>query len=319
MADLTTLLSKFLEALYTGTASFTGSMTAEQPGIVTTSTDGLVVSNATASTSGVAVQQSPRLRFRSHVWNTTATAADNTDDLFIESVPASGTTPSGLLKIGSILNGAAATYPLTLTSGGALSVLGQVTGTNFLCGAGGQVYWSTRSTMQSTADSQVGFGNNANTTLASVDFGPSGGALTSRRLQKKITGIADNSTTAVFTVTIPNANHACGIRLMFVSSNGSTDAWESTRAMSGMVVLTRVLNADTVAVAVTATDAVIATSAAGATHTLAYAVTAMTGLSSAQQTFTINVVIDDTGNTGANQVMAIAETLNSNITGVTIA
>lgn len=95
-------------------------------GIATTSTDGLNIINNTASTAGVPVQQSARLRFRSNVWNTTPTAANNTDDFFIESVPASGTTPSGLLKFGSSLNGAAATYPMTLTSGGALANAGSI-------------------------------------------------------------------------------------------------------------------------------------------------------------------------------------------------
>lgn len=85
------------------------------------STDGIVEQNTTAATVGIPVQQSPRLRFRSNVWNTTATAATNTDDWFVESVPASGLIPSGLLKIGSILNGAAATFPLTLSSAGVLT------------------------------------------------------------------------------------------------------------------------------------------------------------------------------------------------------
>lgn len=99
-------------------------------GIAATSTDGFTIANTTAATSGVAVQQSPRLRFRSQVWNTTSVAATNTNDFFLESVPVSGTTPSGLFKVGSSLNGAAATYPLTLTSGGNLAILGGVISTS---------------------------------------------------------------------------------------------------------------------------------------------------------------------------------------------
>lgn len=98
-------------------------LTANRPGIATTSTDGLVLANATAATAGVSVQQSPRLRFRSNVWNTTS-VANNTDDWFIESVPVNGATPSGLLKFGKSLNGAAVTYPMTLTSDAILATGG---------------------------------------------------------------------------------------------------------------------------------------------------------------------------------------------------
>lgn len=99
----------------------TGTFTTSVNGIAITSTDGSVLQNATASTAIIPVQQSPRFRLRSNVWNTTSTAINNTDDWFIESVPVSATTPSGLLKFGSSLNGAAATFPATLTSGGSFT------------------------------------------------------------------------------------------------------------------------------------------------------------------------------------------------------
>ena len=137
-------------------------------------------------------------------------------------------------------------------------------------------------------------------------------------LPKKITAIADNVATAVFTVTIPNANHAAAIRLMFVSSNGGADAFESSRAASGMVVFARVAGAVAVATAATIDDAAIATVGGGATHTLAYAVSAVSGGATETNTFTITVTIDDSGNLGSNQVMVIAELLNAEATGVTI-
>ncbi len=95
----------------------------------TTSTDGIVLENDTLSTALIPTQQSPRLRFRSHVWNTT-TPADNTNDWWIESRPSSAATPSGVLKFGSSLNGATATYPLTLTDAGNLTILGDWLGSN---------------------------------------------------------------------------------------------------------------------------------------------------------------------------------------------
>lgn len=111
-----------------GTATVTGILTGSSYAafggalnLVTTSTDGTVLQNTTAASAGVPVQISPRLRLRSQVWNTTAIAATNTNDFFLESVPVSGTTPSGLLKFGSSLDGAAATYPMTLSSAGTLT------------------------------------------------------------------------------------------------------------------------------------------------------------------------------------------------------
>lgn len=108
---------------WTASPSLTGIVTTTVPGIAATSTDGLILQNTTPATAGVPVQQTPRLRLRSHVWNTTAVAADNSDDWWVESVPASGAIPSGLLKFASVLNGAAATFPLTLASGGQLLAL----------------------------------------------------------------------------------------------------------------------------------------------------------------------------------------------------
>ncbi len=86
------------------------------------STDGIVIENDTLSTAGVPIQQSPRLRLRAHVWNTTAVATDNTNDWWIESVPISAAVPKGLLKFGSSLNGATATFPVQFTSAGAVLV-----------------------------------------------------------------------------------------------------------------------------------------------------------------------------------------------------
>jgi hypothetical protein len=63
----------------------------------------------------------------------------------------------------------------------------------------------------------------------------------------------------------------------------------------------------------------IATVAAGATHTLAYAVTAMVGAVTVPQTFTVTVTINDTGDLGLSSVLVLAELINSNATGVTMA
>jgi hypothetical protein len=150
-------------------------------------------------------------------------------------------------------------------------------------------------------------------------IGAAAAATSIYKIVKKVTGIADNSATAVLTVTVPNANHAAAIKLTLLSSNGSTDAFESSRTAQGAIVLARTTGVTTVATAATLTLTGIATVAAGATHTLAYGVTAMSGAAGATQTFDITVTIDDSGNLGSNQVVVLAELINAEATGVTVA
>lgn len=143
-------------------------VTTARDGIAVTSTDGVILSNSTASTAGVPVQQSPRIRLRSNVWNTTVTAANNTDDWIIESVPVSGTTPSGLLKFGSSLNGGAYSYPMTLTSGGDLTPTGDVNAQHIVAAPTKLLGWGTRSLLSSGATGLVNITTNAQT--AGVGF-----------------------------------------------------------------------------------------------------------------------------------------------------
>lgn len=83
-------------------------------GLVTTSTDGIVLANRTAATAGVPVQMSPRLRWVGTAWDT---AASETVAFFAEVLPATAATPTGAWKLGYSLNGAAAIYPLVVLSG----------------------------------------------------------------------------------------------------------------------------------------------------------------------------------------------------------
>ena len=156
--------------------------------------------------------------------------------------------------------------------------------------------------------------------VTSLNIGGAEGAATScRTLTKKITGIADNTATNILTVTVPNANHATAIRLLLLSSNGSTDAFESSRVATGHVVVARTTGANAVAVAAALDDATIATVSGGATHTLAYNVSSISGAAGAVNTFTIQATIDDSGNLGSNQLVVEATLLNAEATGITIA
>ena len=149
--------------------------------------------------------------------------------------------------------------------------------------------------------------------------GATAAATTCYSITKKVTSIADNTATDILTVTIPNANHAATIRLLLLSSNGGTDAFESSRTASGSVVVARTTGANAVAAASTIDAAQIATVSGGATHTLAYSVSAISGAVGDPNTFTIQVTIDDSGNLGSNQLVVFAELLNAESTGVTIA
>ena len=125
------------------------------------------------------------------------------------------------------------------------------------------------------------------------------------------TGIADAVATSILEVTVPNSNVASAIRLKLLSSNGGTDAWESSRIAEGWIVIARTTGANAVAVAATLVLAQIATVAAGGTHTLAYAVSAISGAVGAVNTFTINITIDDSAATGANRLVVAYEIMDS--------
>lgn len=158
--------------------------------------------------------------------------------------------------------------------------------------------------------------SNANRYLGGIAAAAGG----QHELVVKKTGIADNTATAVITVTVPNAAHNAGIFLDIVAYMGTgTDASESTRVATGSIALARTSGADCVAVVSTIDQAQIATVAAGGTITLAYSVSAMTGASSATQTFNILVTIVVTGTITDHACLMSAKLLNAAATGVTMA
>lgn len=266
MADLTTLLSQFLDDLYAGTLGTTWPI------------------------SGVTVTDAGAVQFGTTTPAVLSRGAANRLDL------ASG--DSLYLESGGL---GVATTP---GSAGTIAATGTISTTN-------GNFTATNGTLSVAAIANTG----------SVILGAltAGSATSTKQIIKKVTGIADNTATDVLTVTVPNANHAAVIKLTLLSSNGSTDAFESSRTAEGAVVVARTTGANAVAVAATLTLAQIATVAAGATHTLAYGVSAISGAVGATNTFTIQVTIDDSGNLGSNQCVVLAEVINAEATGVTIA
>lgn len=146
-----------------------------------------------------------------------------------------------------------------------------------------------------------------------------GGATGLHRLLFKKTGIADNTATAILTLTIPNDEHAASLYLRFLSSNGGADAFESSRVAEGMVVVARTAGANAVAAVATLELPQIATVSGGATHTLAYDLGSVSGAVGATNTVDLRVTINDSGGTGSNQIVVLAELLNAEGSGITMA
>lgn len=145
-----------------GGVSGSGGLTLSAVSLATTSTDGITLTNATAATGTATVQISPRLRLRGTAWDT---AASQTVDFFIENLPATAATPTGTFKVGYSLNGAAATYPLTLTNTGTLTVLSAFTAANSVtCGAAANFIFSSRALMNSPVNGHLAIANQAETT-----------------------------------------------------------------------------------------------------------------------------------------------------------
>ena len=105
-----------------GTNTITGLKTFQKNAIAATSTDGsLIITNDTPSTSGVPVQMSPRMRLRANVWNTTATAANNTFDWIGELFPTSANTPTAVYRLGFSRAGGSYVYPYLFGDTGNIS------------------------------------------------------------------------------------------------------------------------------------------------------------------------------------------------------
>ena len=101
--------------------AFTTSANLSNNNIVTTPTDGFLIQNTTAATSGVPVQYSPNLHWKGSAWNTGGTPANNSTDWIIYQAPVSGSTPYTQLQFYSSINGGAYANRATLNSFGEFS------------------------------------------------------------------------------------------------------------------------------------------------------------------------------------------------------
>lgn len=154
--------------------------------------------------------------------------------------------------------------------------------------------------------------------------GTSASSLVSARteLQKAVASIADNTATATFTVTVPNAAHSAMLKVTLVGSlgaGGAVGANEATGTISYDFAIARTAGVDTVVGASSAYGSSTAAVAGATTITVTAAASAMTGASSATQTFTINVTIAKGGGSSANHTcLCYGRLINANASGVTI-
>lgn len=157
-----------------------------------------------------------------------------------------------------------------------------------------------------------------------VYHGSATGAVNSvTKLIKAVTAIADNTATAVLTVTIPNAAHSAVVRVTMLGSlgaGGAIGANEASGSVTYDFAIARTAGVNAVTTASTAYGSAMANVAGAATITVTAAASAIAGAVGDPNTFTVNVTIDSGSGASANHTcQVVAEILNANATGVTLA
>jgi len=159
--------------------------------------------------------------------------------------------------------------------------------------------------------------------LAGTTESTVGIALTANKKVKSVTAIADNVATNTITVTVPNAAHSAMLKLTLKGSlgaGGAIGANEATGTISYDVAIARTAGVATVATFSAAYGSATASVAGAATITITAAASAMSGAVGATQTFTVQVTIaKGSGSSDNHTCQVLAEIINANATGVTLA
>lgn len=147
--------------------------------------------------------------------------------------------------------------------------------------------------------------------------------ITSRaEINKNVTTIADNVATATVTVTVPNAAHSAGGKLVIkaaAGAGGAIGADEFSVENEYAWVVTRTAGVNAVATLTAIVTGVAASVAGGAAVTLTAAFSAISGAVGATNTFTLNVTIAHGSGSSTNHTCFVYGTLlNDNASGVTI-
>lgn len=194
------------------------------------------------------------------------------------------------------------------------------------CVGNANIMWTNTTNTFSAASivSAISGGRLSNALIFGGSSASSGGATTRVEINKSVTGIADNTATATFTVTVPNAAHSASIRVRLTGSmgaGGAIGANESNQDAEYMINVARTAGVNAVATIGAVVGQAAAAAVAGAgTVVVTGELSAISGAVGATNTFTINVKIVKSGGSSANHTcFAFAELLNANSSGVTIA
>lgn len=218
----------------------------------------------------------------------------------------------------------AVTGVTTLAMNGALSGATTITSTSdVMAGAAAYLGFTGRAAVSSPSDGRLKLSNAAGTAFSDLFYGAQAGATTSHRIQKAIAAIVDNTDTAVFTVTVPNGAHSAMVRCILVGSlgaGGAVGANEASQSVAYDIAIARTAGVATVATASSVYGSANSAVAGAATITVVGSVSAMTGAVGDPQTFSIYVKVTKGGGASDNHTcVAIAEILNANATGISIA
>jgi hypothetical protein len=159
--------------------------------------------------------------------------------------------------------------------------------------------------------------------FTNIVFGSPGGIKSTVKINKAITGIADATPTATFTVTVPNGAHSGALKVTLAGSlgaGGAIGANEATGSVSYDIGIARTAGVNAVVTTSTAYGSAMASVAGASTITVTGAASAISGAVGATNTFTVNVTITKGSGSSANHTCeARAELYNANASGITIA
>jgi hypothetical protein len=189
-------------------------------------------------------------------------------------------------------------------------------------GSGGAFVWvSAASAVGGSIDTAIA--RAAANSLVFAGTGAAGAATSRTEINKAVTGIADATATAVFTVTVPNGAHSANVEVTLngsIGAGGAIGANEATASIKYNVAIARTAGVNAVAVISAAYGSSGSAAVAGATSiTVAGDLGAISGAVGAANTFTIRVTVTKGGGTSANHTCtAHAVLVNANASGVTI-
>lgn len=246
-----------------------------------------------------------------------------------------GYTNTLSLGTGSTLHstavGAASTSNYTLYSDATYTYLNSPSSIRFAVGnsvqalinnAGGLAITNASTTPVSYIGTAQGTSNAVVFHNASVATNSNAPATSRAEINKSVTGIADATPTATFTVTIPNAAHSGMLKTTLACSlgaGGAIGANEATATISYDFAITRVAGVNATVAASSAYGSA-ATAVAGAdTVTVTAAASAVSGAVGATNTFTVNATVTKSGGSSANHTCLVyGRLMNANATGITI-